>query len=183
MTALEIPLEVEALVLATLAKRVKQRQDMVKAELAQRYADGQKDTFRSPLDESKLGIVYRTDPEPSWQVTDSEALHAELRTYPGAVETVAEIVDEQAAIEVLSEHAPHLLALVTRVRQDVVDAALEQSRESGQPAAAGITRVKPGGSLVVKPDPKAAAVVERLVAAGVISWDGRPALQSGEDAA
>jgi hypothetical protein len=173
--------EVEALVLAELAKRVKTRTDLVKATIGQRYPDGHRETFRSPLDDSKLGLIYRTDPDPRWTVTDPEALHAELREFPGNVETVAEIVDHDAAVAVLRAHAPELLAEVTRVRPDVVEAALEQSAATGKPAAAGINRVKPGGSLTVKPDAKAGEAVERMVAAGVITWDGRPVLTAGDE--
>ena len=174
--------ELEALVLAELAKRVKSRTDLVKATFGQRYPDGHKETFRSPLDGNKLGIVYRTDPDPQWKITDREALHAHLREYPGNVETVYEIADDQAAVEVLREHAPHLLVELTRVIPDVVDAALDQSRATGEAAAPGIELVKPAGSLTVKPDPKAGVAVERLVEAGVITWDGRPVLEAGEAA-
>ena len=176
-----LPPEVEALVLAELGKRVKARTETTKALFGQRYPDGHRETFRSPLDGSKLGIIYRTDPDPQWKVTNPEALHAHLREYPGNVETVYEIADESAAIEVLREHAPHLLVEVTRVIPDVVAAALQQSRDTGEPAAPGIELVKPAGSLTVKPDPKAGAVVERMVTAGLISWDGSPrALDAGE---
>jgi hypothetical protein len=134
-----LPAEVEALVLATLSKRVAARIDGVKATFSGQYADGQRETFRSPLDDAKLGMILRTDPDPTWKIVDPTALDAELRTY-------------------------------------VVDAALAQSRDTGTPAAAGIARVKPGGVLTVKPDKGAAAAVERMVAAGVITWDGQPVL-------
>lgn len=176
--------EIEALVLAELGKRVKKRTDLVKAVVGQRYPDGHKETFRSPLDGAKLGIVYRTDPDPEWKVVDAEALDTELRSYPGNVETFVEIAGDRAEVlAVLAEHAPHLLADSVQVRPDVVQAALAQSAATGAPAAAGIAMVKPGGSLTVKPDPKAGEAVERMVAAGVITWDGQPVLESAEGAA
>jgi hypothetical protein len=178
----QLPAEIEALVLAELGKRVKARTETTKALFGQRYPDGHRETFRSPLDGSKLGIVYRTDPDPQWKVTDREALHAHLREYRGNVETVYEIADDLAAIDVLREHAPHLLVEITRVIPDVVEAALDQSRATGEPAAPGIELVKPSGSLTVKPDPKAGGAVERLVEAGVITWDGRPVLETGQEA-
>lgn len=179
MTVPALPAEVEALVLAELGKRVKSRTDMVKALVGQRYPDGHKETFRSPLDGAKLGIVYRTDPDPQWRVTDPAALDAELRTYPGNLETVVGIAaeDEPEAFAVLAEHAPHLLTETVRVREGVVEAAVEQSKATGTPAAAGIELVKPAGSLTVKADPGAGPVVERLVAAGVVTWDGQPGLE------
>jgi hypothetical protein len=174
--------EVEALVLAELGKRVKSRTELAKATFSQRYPDGHRETFRAP-DGSKLGQVYRTDPDPRWVVADEQALHAELRESPYNVEMVVDIVDHNAAVEVLREHAPHLLAEVARVRSDAVSAALAQSESSGKPAAAGIELVKPSGVLTVKPDPKAGAAVERMVAAGVITWDGRPALVEAQGGA
>lgn len=172
--------EVEALALKALVKRVEARLTVVKALIGQRYPDGHGERFRAP-DGSRLGQVLRTDPEPNWVVTDERALHAELRQFPGNVETVAEIVDLDAAVTVLAEHAPHLLAEVTRVRPEVVKAALAQSEAAGAPAAAGIAQVKPSGVLTVKPDAKAGEAIERMVAAGLLTWDMRPALPSGDE--
>src|SRR5438874_11602102 len=121
-------------------------------------------------------MAWRSAPDPTWTVVDAAALDAELRSYPGNLETVVEIVGDHAEVlAVLADHAPHLLADVVRVRPGVVEAALAQSAATGMPAAAGIEQVKPGGSLTVKPDAKADEVVERLVAAGLITWDGRAA--------
>jgi hypothetical protein len=102
-----LPEEVEALALAALEKIAKEGKELVKATVGTRYPDGRRETFRSPVDDRKIGIVYRTDPEPVWSVTDPAALDAHLRQDPANVETVAEIVgtDEQV-IEVLAEHAP-----------------------------------------------------------------------------
>jgi hypothetical protein len=171
----------EALVLACLAQRVRARQDAVKAIVGQRYADGHRETIRSPLGE-KLGIILRTDPDPSWQVTDWAALRAHFATYDGTSETVHEIADEAAAIEVLRRHAPHLLVEVTKLRTDVVDAALEQSAATGEPAVPGISLVKPAGNLTVRPDKAAGVAVERMIAAGLIGWDGRPAIETAREA-
>jgi hypothetical protein len=183
-TPVQLAPEVEALVLATLEKRVAARIKLVKAVVGQGYADGHKETFRSPLDSGRLGIVYRTDPEPKWVVADREALDVDLRAYPGNLETVVEIVGDHAEVLAeLAEHAPHLLADRVQVRAGVVEAALAQSAATGVPAAAGIEMVKPGGSLTVKPDAKAGEVVERMVQAGVITWDGRPAVEAARDGA
>lgn len=178
----ELPAEIEALVLAELSKRVKARTDSVKASFGHRYAAGHKETFRSPLDRrQKLGIVYRTDPDPKWTVVDKEALHAHLRSFPGNVVTREEIVGEEfEVIAVLREYAPHLLAEVTVVPDWVVEAALEQSAATGEPAAPGIELRAPSGSLTVKPDPAAGVAIEQMLAAGLYTWDGRPALPSGD---
>lgn len=174
--------EVEALVLAELAKRVKARTELVKATFSQRYPDGHRESFRAP-DGSKLGQVWRSDPDPRWVVADSEALDADLRADPAHLVTVYEIADEQSAIDVLHSVAPHLLVEVTRVAEWAIEEALAKSAATGVPAAAGIEQVKPSGVLTVKPDPKAGAVVERMVQAGVLTWDGRPAIESAPEGA
>ena len=166
--------EVEALVLAELGKRVKARTELVKATFGQRYPDGHRETFRDPLFGLKVGMVYRTDPEPKWTVVDREQLHAHLREFPGNVETVYEIADEAAAVEILREHAPHLLVEITRLISTVIDDALAQSAATGEAAAPGIELVKPSGYLTVKPDPAAGVAVARMVDAGLIEWDGTP---------
>lgn len=174
-----LPATIEALVLAELAKRVKSRIDQVKAIVGTEFEDGDKHAYRSPLDGSKLGLIWRTDPDPQWRITDREALRAHLMAFPGNVETVVEIVPEDMpeALAVLAEHAPGLLTDRVQLNPDAEQAALDQSKVTGQAAAPGIELVKPSGSLTVKPDTAAGAAVERLVEAGVITWDGRPVLE------
>ncbi len=180
-----ITAEMEALILAELGKRVKARVDSVKALFGQTYPEGRKETFRSPLDQAKLGIVYRSDPDPQWRVTDPDALDAELRAFPGNLVTDVTIApdDMPEALAVLADHAPHLLTETVRVADGVVEAALAQSAATGTAAAAGIELRKPGGTLTVKPDPNAGTAVERLVSAGLIEWDGRPVLAPPVEAA
>lgn len=169
--------EVEALVLKELEKRVKARIDGVKATFGQRYPDGHRENFW--VGTLKLGTVYRTDPVPTWTVTNPEALHAHLRQFPGSMETVYEIADEVAAVEVLKEHAPHLLVEITRVNPGHIAEALQESRDNGAAAAPGIELVKPGGSVTVKPDLRqAGAAVELLIRQGHITWDGRRVLEA-----
>jgi hypothetical protein len=184
MTAEPVQLapEVEVLALAELAKRVAERYKLAKALVGQSYPDGRRETFRSPLDGTRLGMVYRTDPDPHWVVTDAEALDAELRTYPGNLVTFYEIADEQTAIDVLHSVAPHLLVEATRVRPDAVAAALAQSEATGVAAASGIEQVKPSGVLTPKPDAKTAGpAIERMVAAGLLTWDMRPVLPAVDE--
>lgn len=175
--------EIEALALGELERRVKARKNLVKATLGTDYPDGRRNTVRSPLDGLKLGIVYRTDPDPVWKVTDADALDAHLRTFPGNLETVHEIAEMGQAIAYLHDHAPHLLVEITRVRADVVEAAVAQSEATNHAAAPGITQVKPAGSLTVTPDDNAGIAIERLVNAGRLTWDGRPVLEAGEEVA
>lgn len=173
----ELPPEVEALVLAELQRRVRARIDLTKAIVGVNYPDGHRKVIRSPLDGQRLGQIWRTDPDPKWSITNEGELLDHLRGFPGNVERYYEIADEVAAVEVLREYAPHLLVEITRVRPDVVEAALEQSEATGEPAAPGIGLVKGSGVLTVKPDATAGPVVERLHSAGLIEWDGRPVIE------
>lgn len=175
--------EVEVLALAELAKRVAERYKLAKALVGQSYPDGRRETFRSPLDGAKLGVVYRTDPDPQWRIVDRDALVADLAWSPHNVEVVDDIAgtDEQV-LEVLAEHAPHLLARVERVSQEAIDHALALSESRGKAAYAGIEQVKPSGVLTPKPDAKTAGpAIERMVAAGLLTWDMRPVLPAGDE--
>lgn len=174
-----LPLEVEAIALAALGKRVKEQENLTRAVIAGDYHAGDKRTFRSPVDGSKLGQVYRTDPNPSWTVTDREALHAFLRADPANLEEVAEIDDMPAAVEALKECAPHVLALVQRVSGQAVTDAVERAK-AGQ-AIPGVERRKPEGSLTVKADPNATDAIAGLIAAGRLTWDGRRVLEQSDD--
>lgn len=67
------------------------------------------------------------------------------------------------------------------VQHESLAAALAESKATGVAAAPGISRVRPGGALRVVPDKNAGEAVERLVRAGVITWDGRPVLEQGAE--
>lgn len=173
-----LPAEVEALALQVLAGRVKQHLDLTKAEFSSSYNDGDKHTFRSPIDDRKVGQVYRTDPEPRWVISDRKALEDHLRTFPGNLRPVV-TGDEAEVLGVLLDHAPHLIG--DELDPYAVQAALEQSKATGEPAAPGIEKVKSSGALTVKPDAGAAVVIESLIKAGLLTWDGQRALPAGED--
>ena len=175
-----LPPEFEALALAELARQAKSRTAAVKAVIGDRYAPGQRETFRSPVDGAKLGMVLRTDPDPEWRVVDREKLAAHLRADPANLETVYEIGDESAAVEVLRKHAPHLLVEITRVSVDARGDAV--ARAAAGETVPGVARVKPEGVLTVRPDRGAAAAIAGMVRAGILSWDGRPAIDQAEAA-
>lgn len=193
MNAVASPLapEVRALVLAVLAKRVAGTVEPIKAEFSPRYEPGTTIKWESPLDGGLLGLVQRTRPEARWEVTDRDKLHEHLREFPGCVEDVlllpvpgvglVELDEADELARVVAEHAPHMLVREQRVTQASVDAAVEQSRATGQAAAPGITLIRPGGQLRVVPDKNAGDVVERMVAAGIVTWDGRPVLPAGDE--
>jgi hypothetical protein len=83
-------------------------------------------------------------------------------------------------VEVLLEHAPELLAEVTKVDPAAVAAAVAESREKGEAVAPGIELVKPPGELRVSPDSNAFEEFGRMVRAGMLTWDFRPAIEAGD---
>lgn len=163
--------EARALVLATLRQRVEAEQKMATALFSTALSAGVTLRLRSPLGD-KLGSVLRTDPEVRWDVTDPDALDAHLRSFPGVVETTVGIdqADMPEALAVIAEHAPHLLTETTYVPRSAVQAALAQSKATGEPAAPGISKVRPGGVIQVRPDKGAAEAVARMVRAGLVDW-------------
>lgn len=191
MDQLPVSAEMEALALAELGKRVKANEKLTRTEFSQRYKDGDKETFRSPVDGAMLGMVYRTDPDPAPIVTDRDALVRHLATIPGCTETVVEIMgSEEQVLAVLAEHAPELLGQVTRVPDYVVSNVLAGCKAKGNTKGpdgkplAGVEMDKAGGVLTVKADPKTAGrAIEGMVAAGLLTWEGRRALPPGQEQA
>ncbi len=176
--------EIRALILATLAKQVAAEEKLVRTEFSGTLMAGTTVRYRSPLDDP-LGAVLRTDPKVEWRVTDPAALDAHLRTFPGCIETTLEISTEDMpeALAVIAEHAPTLLTERTEVALSAVQAALAQSKATGEPAAPGISKVRPGGVIQVRPDKGAAGAVARMVRAGLVDWASVLALDPAESEA
>ncbi len=173
---IQLPPEVEALALKKLETTAAKMLGATKAEFGQSYPEGRRETFRSPVDDLRIGQVWRTDPDPEWRITDRAALMEHLASFPGNVVSrmvISEEADEAEVIAVLMEYADHLLDEVSGVPDEVVKAALDQSKATGTAAAPGISKVKPGGVLTVAPDKNAHLAIEGLVRAGLLSWDGR----------
>lgn len=189
------PDDLEAVALAELDARVTARYKAVRAVAGADLTDGDKRTIRSPLDGSSLGSIYRTDPEPRWTVTDWAAFEAHVRSsIPDGVETAYRLhvpsLDEPVFLDpldelavILREHAPHMLREVPRIRGEVVADLLAASKTSGQPAAAGIEQVKPSGSVAVRRSKTCGPAIERLHAAGLLTWDGKPMLPLADEVA
>ncbi len=177
--------EVRALLLATLRGRIEAEEKLVRAEFSAALMAGTTLRFRSPLDDEPLGSVLRTDPKTEWRIVDETALREHLATFPGCIETTVEITAEDMpeALAVIAEHAPTLLTERTEVAASAVQAALAQSKATGEPAAPGIAKVRPGGSIQVRPPDKAAGeTVARMARAGLVDWTSVLALDSGENA-
>lgn len=173
--------EVRALALASMRQRIEAEEKLVRSEFSAALMAGTTLRFRSPLDDTPLGAVLRTDPKTEWRITDRDALLAHLAEFPGCVEDavyvavpgtgLARLGEHDELYRVLAEHADHLLIRETDVKQEAIDAALAESKANGAPAAPGITKVRPSGSVQVRPSSEAGEAVRRLFEAGVLSWD------------
>lgn len=155
-----------------------------RTELADALTNGDRIQVSAPDDpELDLGMVLRTKPKGSASITDQAAFTAWMAAaYPDRVERAATVVDPAAAIEVLSEHAPHLVALTAVVAPWAESEVLTCTTRAKEPCGPGGELDVPGvtyepprpGVVTVKLSEDGPAVIEQL-------WrEGRIDLTSGE---
>jgi hypothetical protein len=180
-----LPLEIRALALKRLIAKAEEilKRDYLQP-LSKAYPLPRSVPFESPLDGSKLGYVQRTRTTPEWLVVSLPQLTDHFRAeFPNALEIVflldvpghdrpVELPENHPITVCLAQHAPDLLTPAERVPSEAIEAALEQSRSTGEPAAPGIQLVRRGqGNLNVVPDKKEVdAALSRLVRAGRFDW-------------
>lgn len=176
--------ELRALVLQQFISDAEKEVAALKTEMAPSYPLPTTVVFESPLDGAKLGHVNRARTKPEWKVTAREQFNEHIATvYPGALVTVyllavpgieapVPLPEDHPITQALLQAAPDLLTPERRVPDDVVEAALQESRDTGQPAAPGIQLVRPRqGALSVVPDKREApGAIRRLIAAEQVSW-------------
>lgn len=173
--------EIRALALASMRQRIEAEEKLVRTEFSAALMAGTTLRFRSPLDDTPLGAVLRTDPKTEWRITDREAVLAHLIEFFGCIETATYVAVPSAGLvrlertdelfRVLLEHAPDLLIEQVEVKQEAIDAALAQSKATGEAAAPGITKVRPPGTVQVRPSAEAGEAVRRMFEVGTLSWD------------
>lgn len=180
-------------VLRVLSMHTKDRYDQARADVEDHMNVGDRRMVRSPLDGTKLGAVYMTDPKPVAAIVDEPAFTAWMQdTYPDRVETEYQIVGSDAeVIAVLFEHAPRLLKRTTRVTSSARKELLTDSVKVGQPVGPGGELDVPGvevkqgrGFVACKPTDDALLAVYELVTSGRVALDGtvRQELEAGDDA-
>ncbi len=140
--------------------------------------------FESPLDAALLGRITRARTTPDWKVTAREQVVEHFtREFPGVLETVyllavpgidtpVALPEDHPITQALLGAAPDLLTPERRVPDDVIEAAVQESRDTGQPAVPGINLVRGAqGNLSIVYDKKSApAAIGRLIAAGHLTW-------------
>lgn len=130
------------------------RYDEARAQLSKRMNRGDRLIARSPLDDSKVGAVYVTDPKPTCRITDATALRVWMfQHYPELCESGYQVIgSDKEVIDVLFEHAPHLLRRVQQVSSDALRELKAASVALGQPVGPGCEADVPGLE-VHTPDP------------------------------
>jgi hypothetical protein len=168
-------------ILKVIADYTKSRYDELRAEAGDVMGQGDRTIARSPLDQSKLGAVYVTDPKPVCRVTDLAALTDwMIGHYPLLTEQGYEICgSDREVIDVLFEHAPHLLRQIRRVKADDMRELKAGAVALGQPMGPGgeadmpgIKVTTPPGVVTCKPTETAFQSVMDLHRAGRLQLDG-----------
>lgn len=147
-------LVMRAAALKVISEFTKGRYDDTRSELSVLLHKGDRLISRSPLDQSKIGAVYMTDPKPECRVTDMSALKTWMfEHYPELCENGYEIIgSDKEVIDVLWEHAPHLLRRIHQVTTDSLRELRAASVTLGQPVGPGCEADVPGLE-VHQPDP------------------------------
>lgn len=159
--------------LKVISEFTKAKYDEARGEAASVLRRGDRRQVYSPLDGTKIGPVYMTDPKTNSVLTDEEALTEwmELR-YPQDMESGYTITGTQAEIlSVLIVHAPNLLKRTRRVKRQALMRIHADALAVGQPIGPsgeadmpGITLQQADPVVACKPDPDSAllAVMELI---------------------
>lgn len=152
--------------------------------------NGDRLSVTSPLDGTDIGHVLRTKPKPVAEITDRAALEAWCREhYPALLEQRRGIApwNMNEALDVLAEHAPHLITVEhdvvpERVMASILAASLAAGAPMGPTGEAdvpGVTVERPPGAITVRLADDGLDAVRALFTAGLITVDGtiRPELE------
>ncbi len=168
-------------ILKAISAYTKERYDEARAEAGKVMGQGDRTIARSPLDNSKLGAVYVNDPDRVCRITDQAALTEwMIEHYPLLTETGYEICgSDKEVIDVLFEHAPHLLRQIRRVKNDDMRELRAGAIALGAPMGPGgeadipgIEVHTPDGVVACKPTETAWQSVADLYRAGRLQLDG-----------
>lgn len=129
----ELMLRVAAL--KVLSEFTQRKYDDARTEAAEVLRRGDRRQVYSPLDGTKIGPVYMTDPKTVSVVTDEAALTEWMKQhYPNEVESGYKIVGSDAEIiSVLIVHAPNLVKRVRKVKRSALMQIHADSVAVGQP--------------------------------------------------
>jgi hypothetical protein len=168
-------------ILKTISDFTAQRYTEQRAKAARILTRGDRLNARSPLDGTKLGAVYMSDPERVCRITDERALTDWMvEHYVELTETGYEVCgSDKEVIAVLFEHAPHLLRQIRRVKADDMRQLRAAAISAGHPVGPGSEADVPGievdtpdGVVACKPTEDAFQAVMDLYRARRLQLDG-----------
>lgn len=136
-------------VLKVLSAHTKERYDLTRQEAEESLSPGDRRTVFAP-DGTELGEVYRAKPEKQAVISDEPALVDWLRAhdYKDMAPTTYEIAGTtEKIVEVLFEHAFHLLRPVNRITSDARKLLLSESKAMGEPIGPSAELDVPGISV------------------------------------
>ena len=185
-------LAVKVASLKVVSDFTKERYDQARGEVGKVMQAGDRLMARSPIDGTKMGPVTKSDPKPVAKIVDEAALTEWMSAYyPDTLVAGYELAaTENEVVQVLFEHAPHLLKHRKRIKPEVLAEIKRESAAMGCPIGPGGEVDLPGIAIdtpepVVscKPDPATALlVVQQLFREGRLELDGTvlPALPASE---
>lgn len=161
-----------------------------RADAARALKPGERLVARSPIDDTKIATVPRSDPKPVAHVVDEQALTAwMLKHYPESVMSGYKVIGSQTeVIRVLFEHAPHLLLRTQAIQLEALHEIKRASAKFGQPIGPGAELDVPGieirtppAVVSCQPVEDAFDIIRDLHDQGVLELDGTiaPALPKG----
>lgn len=118
----------------------------------QYFAPGDRITIKDPLTGAKLGTAGMTDPDPKATVEDRDLFTAYMAEEDPDSITTTEGIDPERfddAMDVLRQHAPHLLVTTEHVRVQHEKAVLDKAAATGDPVP-GVEVRKPAGVVNVR---------------------------------
>jgi hypothetical protein len=166
-----------AAVLTFLQKRIKAEADAARLVVAEHLKKGDTLSARSPLDDVKIARVGKSDPKARASFSDQPAAEQWVTDrYPEKLVERTEIVGPMAEVlQVLRDHAPHLVADRKSVPDWALNELLVKAEQLGRPVGFGgeLDEHAPPGIEVTVPEGVLTVVLDKANAESAIQalWD------------
>lgn len=191
MTDTTLALRIAAL--KVLSDYTAEKYEAARAEGAKAMQRGERIVARSPIDDRKIAVIPLSDPNKKAEIVDGAALLVWLdEHYPDLVDSDYTVIgSEHEVIQVLFQHAPHLLDRRKRINPRALTDIKQNSATLGQPIGPGNELDVPGVEvrtpdpvLTCRPTAEAFDIVRELHDQGRLLLDGTvtTALPQGDTA-
>lgn len=164
-------------ILTFLQKRLKDETDTTRGQASELMKKGDTLSARSPIDDSKIARVSKSDPKKRATVTDRLAVEQWVTDrHPEKLVERTEIVGPMPdVLAVLRAHAPHLVEDKKSVPDWAVNELLLKAEKAGVPVGYGgeLDDLAPPGITVTNPDGVLSVVLDKTNAEAAIRamWD------------